>query len=100
LDLGGTEGAVLRADVDGHGLRDGFDDRMFRAGEEAERLQQSWGGITAAVDSIRARYGHASVGSASMVGVDGLRVRDRGESQWGPAAEPKDDSDQDRNHRM
>jgi hypothetical protein len=51
------------------------------------------------VDSIRARYGHASVGSASLVGVDGLRVRDRGESQWGPAAEPKDDPDQDRNLR-
>jgi DNA polymerase-4 len=97
LDLGGAEGVVLHAGGDGHGPHDEVDDRMFRAGEEAERLQQSWGGITAAVDSIRARYGHASVGSASLVGADGIRVRDRGESQWGPVAEPKDDPHQHRN---
>jgi DNA polymerase-4 len=71
--------------------------RMVRAGEEAERLQESWGGISAAVDSIRARYGHGSVGSASMVGADGLRVRERGEAQWGPAAEPPVDPDPGRN---
>ncbi|MGH9096915.1 MAG: hypothetical protein ACRDWB_05780, partial [Acidimicrobiales bacterium] len=70
------------------------DTRMMRAGEEAERLQQSWGGISAAVDSIRGRYGHGSVGSASMVGPDGLRVRQRGDAQWGPAAEPKVERDQ------
>ncbi|HWD52557.1 MAG TPA: DNA polymerase IV [Acidimicrobiales bacterium] len=65
------------------------DTRMMRAGEEAERLQLSWGGISAAVDSIRARYGQASVGSASMVEPDGLRVRRRGDAPWGPTAEPK-----------
>jgi hypothetical protein len=70
---------------------------MQRAGEEAERLQESWGGISAAVDSIRARYGHGSVGSAAMVEADGLRVRERGEAQWGPAAEPDGDPDPPRN---
>ena len=30
--------------------------------EEAERIQQSWGPVTAAVDAIRARYGGSSVG--------------------------------------
>jgi DNA polymerase IV len=70
------------------------DTRMVRAAEEAERLQQSWGGISAAVDSIRARYGQASVGSASMVGPGGLRIRQRGDAQWGPAAEPKMEDDQ------
>jgi len=80
---GGNE--QLSWDLGGDGAAD---TRMMRAGEEAERLQQSWGGISAAVDSIRARYGHASVGSASMVGADGLRVRQRGDAPWGPAAEP------------
>ncbi|MGO9028470.1 MAG: DNA polymerase IV [Acidimicrobiales bacterium] len=65
-------------------------DRMAHANEEAQRLQQSWGGITEAVDSIRARFGKASVGPASLVGSDGLRIRDRGEAQWGPEAPPAD----------
>ena len=33
-----------------------------RAQEEAERIQESWGTVTAAVDAIRARYGGSSVG--------------------------------------
>ena len=39
-----------------------------------------------AVDAIRARYGGSSVGPASLVGADGLRIRQRGEAQWGPTA--------------
>jgi DNA polymerase-4 len=89
----GTTGAneQLSWDLGGGGSAD---TRMMRAGDEAERLQQSWGGISAAVDSIRARYGHGSVGSAAMVGPDGLRVRQRGDAQWGPAAEPNVEHDQ------
>jgi DNA polymerase IV len=64
----------------------GDEDRLARAHEEAERMQQSWGTVTAAVDAIRARFGGASVGPASLVGEDGIRVRRRGESQWGPQA--------------
>jgi DNA polymerase-4 len=67
---------------------------LDRAGEEAERIQESWGPITAAVDAIRARYGGSSVGPASLVGPDGLRIRRRGAAQWGPAATevaPRDD---------
>jgi DNA polymerase-4 len=69
-------------------LRAGEDDtdRLDRATVEAQRLQVSWGGITEAVDSIRARFGKASVGPASLVGTEGLRIRDRGEAQWGPEA--------------
>ena len=44
------------------------------------------GTVTAAVDAIRARYGGSSVGPASLVGPDGLRIRRRGEAQWGPAS--------------
>jgi DNA polymerase-4 len=86
----------LSWDLGGDGIADS---RMTRAGDEAERLQLSWGGISAAVDNIRARYGHASVGSASMVEADGLRVRQRGDAQWGPAAEPKVDDDPPRRSR-
>ncbi len=59
-------------------------DRLARAHDEAERIQESWGPVTAAIDAIRARYGGASVGPASLVGAEGLRVRRRGEAQWGP----------------
>ena len=45
--------------------------------DQAERIQQSWGSVTAAVDAIRARYGGSSVGPASLVGPEGLRVRRR-----------------------
>ncbi len=61
-------------------------DRLTRAQEEAERIQGSWATVTSAVDAIRARYGGSSVGPASLVGADGLRVRRRGEAQWGPTA--------------
>jgi len=89
----GTAGGDPPAGPGGRRLDAKSEGRMVRAGEEAERLQESWGGISAAVDSIRARYGQGSVGSASMVGADGLRVRERGEAQWGPAAGPTLDPD-------
>jgi DNA polymerase IV len=54
--------------------------------EDVERLQRSWSGVTDAVDDIRSRFGRASVGPASLMGRDGLRVRERGEAQWGPQA--------------
>ena len=55
------------------------------AGREAERLQETWGSVTDAVDAIRARYGGEAVGPASLVTPEGIRVRRRGEAQWGPA---------------
>lgn len=54
--------------------------------DEAVRIEQSWGAVTAAVDAIRARYGGASVGPAALVGARGLEVRNRGDAQWGPKA--------------
>jgi DNA polymerase-4 len=55
------------------------------AGRQAERLQETWGSVTDAVDAIRARYGGEAVGPASLVTPDGIRVRRRGEAQWGPS---------------
>jgi DNA polymerase-4 len=41
--------------------------------------------LDAAVDAIRERYGTASVGPAALVGSSGLRVKQVGDSQWGPS---------------
>lgn len=38
------------------------------------------------VDAIRQRYGAASVGPAALVADSGLRVKQIGDSQWGPSA--------------
>jgi hypothetical protein len=44
-----------------------------------------WGRATAAVDDIRERFGDAAVGPATLVDAAGrLRVKRRGEQQWGP----------------
>ena len=45
-----------------------------------------WSAAEAAVDAIRARFGAAAVGPASLTGPDGMRVARRGAQQWGPNA--------------
>ena len=45
-----------------------------------------WQEIEAAVGAVRARYGHRSVGPAALIGPGGLKLKRRGETQWGPAA--------------
>jgi len=42
--------------------------------------------VTTAVDAVRARFGRAAVGTASMVGESGIEVPDRRQSPWGPPA--------------
>jgi DNA polymerase-4 len=76
----GSVGAGDRAGRDGGVEAGGVRD----ASREAERLQQSWGSVTSAVDAIRARYGGSAVGPASLVTPEGIKVRRRGEAQWGP----------------
>ncbi len=56
-------------------------------GSQAAHLQESWEEVTAAVDAIRSRFGRAAVGTAWMVGEDGIVVPRRREAPWGPAAE-------------
>ncbi len=46
--------------------------------------QLAWHEVEAAVSAIRARYGNASVGPAALVGREGLAVKERGDTQWGP----------------
>jgi DNA polymerase-4 len=47
---------------------------------------QGWEEVEAAVTAIRTRYGHDSVGPATLIGPSGLGVKRRGDTQWGPSA--------------
>jgi DNA polymerase-4 len=60
------------------------DDPAVAGGEVAAGLQASWAEVTAAVDAVRARYGSTAVGSAAMLGRDGLHVPGRRQAPWGP----------------
>ncbi len=55
-------------------------------GPRGEPRQPAWAEVEAAVGAIRARYGHGAVGPATLVGRDGLAVKRRGDTQWGPSA--------------
>ena len=41
-------------------------------------------GVAGAVDRVRARFGEAAVGPASLVETQGLKLRRQGDQQWGP----------------
>jgi DNA polymerase-4 len=43
-----------------------------------------WDHASAVVDEIRDRFGVEAVGPATLAGVDGLRLKRRGDQQWGP----------------
>ncbi len=43
-----------------------------------------WHEASGAVDAIRARFGDGAIGPAAAVGRHGLRVKRRGDGQWGP----------------
>jgi DNA polymerase-4 len=43
-----------------------------------------WHEASGAIDAIRERYGTGAIGPAAAVGRDGLRVKRRGDGQWGP----------------
>jgi len=60
-----------------------FDD----AETEADR---GWDRAESAIDAVRARFGPASLGPASLAGPNGLRLTRRGAQQWGPNAAPTD----------
>jgi DNA polymerase-4 len=63
----------------------------LRAGGRQLRLDEAetgWGETSRAVDDIRRRFGAAAVGPASAVDERGLRVKRRGDQQWGPGEEP------------
>jgi DNA polymerase-4 len=62
------------------------------AQKQAEQLSLDdavplWGEATRAVDEVRQRFGANAVGPASLVGEGGLRMKRRGEQQWGPGGD-------------
>ncbi len=46
----------------------------------------AWEDADRAVDRIRERFGREAIGPASIAGPGGLRVKRRGDQQWGPGA--------------
>jgi DNA polymerase-4 len=50
--------------------------------DEAEA--PSWDDANHAIDRIRARFGRAAIGPATLAGPAGVRVKRRGDQQWGP----------------
>jgi DNA polymerase-4 len=46
-----------------------------------------WDEATRAVDDVRQRFGADAVGPASLVGEAGVRMKRRGDQQWGPGGE-------------
>jgi DNA polymerase-4 len=44
----------------------------------------SWDDATSAVDEIRARFGADAIVPASLAGPEGIRIKRRGDQQWGP----------------
>ena len=65
--------------TEGHQAHLSFDDPGRNAG---------WDRASAAIDAVRDRFGDKSVGPATLVDESGLRVKRRGEQQWGPAPNP------------
>ncbi len=53
-----------------------------------DAVAPDWGDANKAVDEIRARFGATAIGPAAIVSEDGLRVKRRGEQQWGPSGDP------------
>lgn len=58
------------------------------AGPASALSEAAWEEVEAALAAIRARYGPAAVAPAALVGRRGLSVKTRGDTQWGPDAEP------------
>lgn len=54
----------------------------------ADEEDQAWRNVQEALSAIRARYGQGSVGPAALVGPAGLEAKGRGDTHWGPEAEP------------
>jgi len=48
-----------------------------------------WDEATLAVDEVRQRFGADAVGPASVVGEGGLRMKRRGDQQWGPGGDKR-----------
>ncbi|HWJ64278.1 MAG TPA: DNA polymerase IV [Acidimicrobiales bacterium] len=78
--------AQLGATSDRGGRQLSLDDLLSaeEAGSEAD-----WSSAEEAMDAVRARFGDAALGPASLAGPGGLRVARKGQQQWGPDEDPE-----------
>jgi DNA polymerase-4 len=76
FDLGTDEDVFAGLDLD----------RQAGAHVAAAR-QETWQDVMAVVDAVRDRFGTTSVGTASMVGPEGIVVPARRDAPWGPGEE-------------
>ena len=61
-----------------------FDNNLVEQLKFSENSNSRWKSTEDAVDLIRDRFGAASIGPASILGSKGMRVKRKGEQQWGP----------------
>ncbi|NBY11590.1 MAG: hypothetical protein EBQ75_00955 [Actinobacteria bacterium] len=59
---------------------------LFDDSAEAEGVESAWAPTAEAIDEIRARFGHSSIGPASAL----RGGRRPGSSPWGPNASARD----------
>ena len=67
----------------------GLTDGAVRQLSLDELARPGWDGANQAVDRIRDRFGSAAIGPATVAGPGGIRVKQRGDQQWGPDARPE-----------
>jgi DNA polymerase-4 len=74
-------------------------DQLFELGvgatEAPPSAAQDWEAASETIDAIRGRFGTASIGPASALSGDGLRLVRPGAQQWGPDSRPQDPRPQD-----
>jgi len=89
-DIAAVAGALLAGVDAGTGIRLlGVSVSNLAAGGGARQLTlgedgPAWTDATRAVDGVRARFGAAAVGPATLLGAEGVGVRRSGDHQWGP----------------
>ena len=72
-----------------------FDD-VLDAGPAVDAQGAGWTAASRAIDDVRRRYGDRAVGPAALADGSGVRVKRRGDQQWGPGVGRPDDGENGR----
>ena len=67
--------------------------RQLRLGMDSE---EDWVDAEQVIADIRARFGAGAIAPATLLDSSGLRLRKRGDQQWGPGSEPPGETDDSR----